>query len=45
MQNVYMSEFELAELFDPDKNKDIIRHVNAASVSIEEVDQLLMKIQ
>ncbi|MGL4647669.1 MAG: transcription termination/antitermination protein NusG [Mycoplasmoidaceae bacterium] len=35
-----ISEFELDELFDPDKNKDIIRHINAASVSIEEVDHV-----
>ncbi len=40
-QPIPISEFELAELFDPDKNKDIIRHVNAASVSIEEVDHVI----
>ncbi|MGL4617399.1 MAG: transcription termination/antitermination protein NusG [Mycoplasmoidaceae bacterium] len=40
-QPIPISEFELSELFDPDKNKDIIRHVNASSVSIEEVDHVI----
>ncbi|MGL5591438.1 MAG: transcription termination/antitermination protein NusG [Mycoplasmoidaceae bacterium] len=40
-QPIPISEFELSELFDPEKNKDIIRHVNAASVSIEEVEHVM----
>ncbi|MGL5246184.1 MAG: transcription termination/antitermination protein NusG [Mycoplasmoidaceae bacterium] len=40
-QPIPISEFELSELFDPEKNKDIIRHINAASVSIEEVEHII----
>ncbi len=39
-QPIPISEFELEELFDPEKNKDIIRHINASSVSVEEVDHV-----